>query len=96
MIDVKQHILAPQKITGEDVAKIDSLLHEFPYFQTAQLLLSQRIIKYRQYSLQSSAKKSGFLCFGQKATFQNNYTQPYKKAKEVEEAITPAKLLRKN
>ena len=44
MNNLKEYIQAPQNIKGEDIAKIDSLLLEFPYYQTAQLLLTKGLL----------------------------------------------------
>ena len=90
MIDVKQHILAPQKITGEDVAKIDSLLHEFPYFQTAQLLLAKGLLNTDSIRYNRQLKKAAAYSLNRKQLFKIITLNPIKK-KEVEEAITPAK-----
>ena len=90
MIDVKQHILAPQKITGEDVAKIDSLLHEFPYFQTAQLLLAKGLLNTDSIRYNRQLKKSASYALDRKQLFKIITLNPIKK-KEVEQEITPAK-----
>ena len=44
MTNLIEYIHAPQNITGEDVAVIDGLLLEFPYYQTAQLLLTKGLL----------------------------------------------------
>jgi hypothetical protein len=44
MTNLIEYIHAPQNITGETVAVIDGLLLEFPYYQTAQLLLTKGLL----------------------------------------------------
>ena len=44
MTNLIEHIQAPQNIKGEDVVIIDSLLLDFPYYQTAQLLLTKGLL----------------------------------------------------
>ena len=44
MTTLIEYIQAPQNIKGEDVAAIDSLLLESPYYQTAQLLLTKGLL----------------------------------------------------
>ena len=70
MIDATQHINAPQKITGEDVAKIDSLLHEFPYFQTAQLLLAKGLLNTDSIRYNRQLKKAAIYSLDRKQLFK--------------------------
>jgi len=70
MIDLTQHIQAPQKITGEDVAKIDSLLHEFPYFQTAQLLLAKGLLNTDSIRYNRQLKKAAIYSLDRKQLFK--------------------------
>ena len=44
MTNLIEYIQTPQNIKGEDVAEIDSLLLESPYYQTAQLLLTKGLL----------------------------------------------------
>jgi len=44
MTNLIEYIQTPQNIKGEDVAEIDSLLLESPYYQTAQLLLAKGLL----------------------------------------------------
>ncbi len=44
MDNLVQHIQNPQQIASEDVAKLDGLLQEFPYYQTAQLLITKGLL----------------------------------------------------
>ena len=44
MTTLIEYIQSPQNIKGEDVVVIDSLLLEFPYYQTAQLLLTKGLL----------------------------------------------------
>ena len=44
MDNLTQHIQYPQHITGKDVTILDKLLKDFPYFQTAQLLLVKGLL----------------------------------------------------
>ena len=44
MTNLIEYIRAPQNIKAEDVTAIDSLLLEFPYYQTAQLLLAKGLL----------------------------------------------------
>jgi len=70
MESVIQHIQAPQKITGEDVAKIDSLLHEFPYFQTAQLLLAKGLLNTDSIRYNRQLKKAAIYSLDRKQLFK--------------------------
>ncbi len=44
MTNLIEYIHASQNIKAKDVAEIDSLLLEFPYYQTAQLLLTKGLL----------------------------------------------------
>ena len=44
MINLTEFIQTPQNIKAKDIAEIDSLLLEFPYYQTAQLLLTKGLL----------------------------------------------------
>ena len=70
MESVIQHIQAPQKITGEDVANIDSLLHEFPYFQTAQLLLAKGLLNTDSIRYNQQLKKAAIYSLDRKQLFK--------------------------
>jgi len=70
MDNLTQYIQAPQKITGEDVAKIDSLLQEFPYFQTAQLLLSKGLLNADSIRYNRQLKKAAAYSLDRKQLFK--------------------------
>ena len=70
MDNLTQHIQAPQKITGEDVANIDSLLHEFPYFQTAQLLLAKGLLNTDSIRYNRQLKKAAIYSLDRKQLFK--------------------------
>mgnify|MGYP006080638603 FL=1 len=70
MINVIAHIQAPQRITGENVVKIDSLLHEFPYFQTAQLLLSKGLLNMDSIRYNRQLKKAAIYSLDRNQLFK--------------------------
>ena len=70
MDNLIQQIQAPQKITGEDVAMIDSLLHEFPYFQTAQLLLTKGLLNTDSIRYNRQLKKAAAYSLNRKQLFK--------------------------
>ena len=44
MDNLVQHIQNPQQISSEDITILDGLLQEFPYYQTAQLLITKGLL----------------------------------------------------
>ena len=44
MDNLTEHIQNPQQIASEDVAKLDHLLQQFPYYQTGQLLTTKGLL----------------------------------------------------
>jgi hypothetical protein len=70
MDNLTQHIQDPQKITGEDVATLDNLLHEFPYFQTAQLLLAKGLLNTDSIRYNRQLKKAAAYSLDRKQLFK--------------------------
>ena len=58
MTNLIEHIHAPQNIKAKDVAEIDSLLLEFPYYQTAQLLLTKGLLNTNSIRYNRQLKKA--------------------------------------
>jgi tetratricopeptide (TPR) repeat protein len=70
MIEVTQHINTPQKIKREDVVSIENLLQEFPYFQTAQLLLSKGLLNMDSIRYNRQLKKAAAYSLDRKQLFK--------------------------
>ena len=69
MTNLIEHIQAPQNIKGEDVAAIDRLLLEFPYYQTAQLLLTKGLLNTDSIRYNRQLKKSAAYSLDRKQLF---------------------------
>ncbi len=69
MINLIEYIQAPQNIKGEDVAEIDSLLLEFPYYQTAQLLLTKGLLNTDSIRYNRQLKKAAAYSLDRKQLF---------------------------
>jgi len=69
MTNLIEYIQAPQNIKGEDVAAIDSLLLEFPYYQTAQLLLTKGLLNTDSIRYNRQLKKSAAYSLDRKRLF---------------------------
>jgi tetratricopeptide (TPR) repeat protein len=70
MDNLTQHIQSPQYITGEDVAILDSLLQEVPYFQTAQLLLAKGLLNTDSIRYNRQLKKAATYSLDRKQLFK--------------------------
>jgi hypothetical protein len=69
MTNLIEYIQAPQNIKGEDVAAIDSLLLEFPYYQTAQLLLTKGLLNTDSIRYNQQLKKAAAYSLDRKQLF---------------------------
>jgi len=58
MNNLTQHIQNPQQISSIDVTKLDSLLQEFPYYQTAQLLITRGLLNTNSIRYNRQLKKA--------------------------------------
>ena len=58
MNNLREYIQDPQNIKEEDVSKIDSLLLDFPYYQTAQLLLTKGLLNTNSIRYNRQLKKA--------------------------------------
>ena len=70
MDNLTQYIQSPQHITGDDVTILDSLLHEFPYFQTAQLLLVKGLLNTDSIRYNRQLKKAASYSLNRKQLFR--------------------------
>jgi tetratricopeptide (TPR) repeat protein len=71
MDNLTQHIQYPQYITGKDVTILDSLLQEFPYFQTAQLLLVKGLLNTDSIRYNQQLKKTASYSLNRKHLFKH-------------------------
>ena len=69
MTNLIKYIQAPQNIKGEDLAAIDSLLLEFPYYQTAQLLLIKGLLNTDSIRYNQQLKKAATYSLDRKQLF---------------------------
>jgi hypothetical protein len=69
MTNLTEHIQAPQNIKGEDVVIIDSLLLDFPYYQTAQLLLTKGLLNTDSIRYNQQLKKAAAYSLDRKLLF---------------------------
>jgi len=69
MTNLIEYIQAPQNIKAEDVAAIDSLLLEFPYYQTAQLLLTKGLLNTDSIRYNRQLKKAAAYSLDRKQLF---------------------------
>ena len=69
MTNLIEYIQAPQNIKGEDVSAIDSLLLEFPYYQTAQLLLTKGLLNNDSIRYNRQLKKAAAYSLDRKQLF---------------------------
>ena len=80
MDNLIQHIQNPHQIASEDVAKLDSLLQEFPYYQTAQLLITKGLLNTNSIRFNRQLKKAAAYALERKQLFQliilNKVEQP--------------------
>ena len=69
MTNLIEYIQSPQNIKAEDVAAIDSLLLEFPYYQTAQLLLTKGLLNTNSIRYNRQLKKAAAYSLDRKQLF---------------------------
>ena len=69
MTNLTEYIQAPQNIKGKDVAAIDSLLLKFPYYQTAQLLLTKGLLNTNSIRYNRQLKKAATYSLDRKQLF---------------------------
>jgi len=69
MTTLIEYIQSPQNIKAEDVAAIDSLLLEFPYYQTAQLLLTKGLLNTDSIRYNRQLKKAAAYSLNRKQLF---------------------------
>ena len=69
MTTLIEYIQSPQNIKTEDVAAIDSLLLEFPYYQTAQLLLTKGLLNTESIRYNRQLKKAAAYSLNRKQLF---------------------------
>ena len=69
MTTLIEYIQSPQNIKAEDVAAIDSLLLEFPYYQTAQLLLTKGLLNTDSIRYNQQLKKAAAYSLDRKQLF---------------------------
>ena len=65
-----KYIQNPQLISSEDVTKIDCLLQEFPYYQTAQLLLTKGLLNIESVRYNRQLKKAAAFSLDRKQLFK--------------------------
>ena len=80
MANLVQHTQNPQQIASEDVAKLDRLLQEFPYYQTAQLLITKGLLNTDSIRYNRQLKKAAAYALDRKQLFKliilNKVEQP--------------------
>ena len=69
MDDLIQHIQNPQQIASEDIAKLDGLLQKFPYYQTAQLLITKGLLNTDSIRYNRQLKKAAAYSLDRKQLF---------------------------
>ena len=69
MTNLIEYIKDPQKIKGEGVTAIDSILLEFPYYQTAQLLLTKGLLNTDSIRYNRQLKKAAAYSLDRKQLF---------------------------
>ena len=69
MNNLIEYIQAPQDIQGEAITTIDSLLLEFPYYQTAQLLLAKGLLNTDSIRYNRQLKKAAAYSLDRKQLF---------------------------
>ena len=70
MDNLAQHIQNPQLIASEDVAKLEGLLQEFPYYQTAQLLITKGLLNTHSIRYNRQLKKAAAYALDRKQLFK--------------------------
>jgi len=70
MDNLIQHIQNPQQISNEDVYKLNGLLQEFPYYQTAQLLITKGLLNTDSIRYNRQLKKAAAYSLDRKQLFK--------------------------
>ena len=70
MDNLAQHIQNPQLIASEDVAKLEDLVQEFPYYQTAQLLITKGLLNTDSIRYNRQLKKAAAYAIDRKQLFK--------------------------
>ena len=80
MDNLVKHIQNPQQIASEDVAKLEGLLQEFPYYQTAQLLITKGFLNTNSIRYNRQLRKASTYALDRKQLFKlvvlNKVEQP--------------------
>ena len=80
MANLTHHIQNPQKIDSKDVTKLEGLLQEFPYYQTAQLLITKGFLNTDSIRYNRQLKKAAAYAIDRKQLFKliilNKIEQP--------------------
>ena len=80
MDNLTQYIQNPQQIAREDVTKLDRLLQEFPYYQTAQLLITKGLLNTDSIRYNRQLKKAAAYALDREKLFKliilNEFEQP--------------------
>jgi len=70
MANLIQHIQNPQQISNGDVSELDSLLQKFPYYQTAQLLITKGFLNTDSIRYNRQLKKAAAYSLDRKKLFE--------------------------
>ena len=70
MYNLTKHIQNPQQISSEDVTKLDCLLQEFPYYHTAQLLITKGLLNTDSIRYNRQLKKAAAYATDRKQLFK--------------------------
>ena len=80
MDNLIKYIQNPQQISSKDIVKLDGLLQEFPYYQTAQLLITKGLLNTDSIRYNQQLKKSAAYALDRKQLFRlislNKVKQP--------------------
>ena len=70
MANLIQHIQNPQQISNGDVSELDRLLQKFPYYQTAQLLITKGFLNTDSIRYNRQLKKAAAYSLDRKQLFE--------------------------
>ena len=80
MDNLVEHIKNPNQIVSEEVAKLDGLLQEFPYYQTAQIQITKGLLNTNSIRYNRQLKKAAAYALDRKQLFKlitlNKVEQP--------------------
>jgi len=80
MDNLTQHIQNPHLIASEDLGKLEDLVQEFPYYQTAQLLIAKGLLNTDSIRYNRQLKKAAAYALDRKQLFKliilNKVEQP--------------------